>query len=1286
MKKGTVEIYPDFKVGRSKDLMTRGRAFYAIWDEEKGIWSTDEYDVQRLVDAELWKYRNEKAKSTDDSLCVKLLSDFSSNSWSAFRSYLNHISDNATQLDSKLVFANAPINKNDFVSKRLSYPLIPGKCDAYDELIGTLYHPEERAKLEWAIGAIVSGDSKTIQKFIVLHGATGAGKSTIINIIQKLFDGHWVAFDAKALTSANNSFAMEAFKTNPLVAIQHDGDLSRIEDNTKLNSIISHEDMTVNEKFKPSYTAKTNRFLFLGTNKPVKITDAKSGIIRRLIDVTPTGQKVSPDRYQVLVNKIDFELGAIASHCLEVYRDMGKNYYATYSPMSMILQTDIFFNFVEDNFEEFKQQDGVSLRRAFDMYKAYCDEALIEYKMQRHKFREELKSYFYEFSELIRIDGKQQRSYYSGFNISKFVSEVSKPEEKSTSLTLDSTISLLDDFLENEPAQYATKNGVPIKKWDKVNTTLSKIDTSKVHYVQPTNHHIVIDFDLTDSDGNKALDLNIDAAAKWPHTYSEVSKSGNGLHLHYIYDDDATKLSRVFSEGIEIKVFNGDSSLRRRLTMCNDIPIATINSGLPLKGEKMINFDTVKSEQGLRTLIIRNLKKEIHAGTKPSIDFINSILDEAYETGLVYDLTNMRPTIMAFANNSTNQSGYCLKLVCGMKFKSEEKEEEAIQNYEEDGLVFFDVEVFPNLFVVVWKPAGKPCVRMINPTAAEIENILKFKLIGFNCRRYDNHMLYACYIGYNNAQLYKLSKQLISNSRNGPFAEAYNLSYTDVFEFSSKKQSLKKFEIELGIHHHELGYDWDEPVPEDKWVKVAEYCDNDVIATEETFNARSEDFTARLILAELSTLTPNHTTQNHAARILFGKDPKPQSKFEYTDLSEMFPGYKYSFGKSMYRGEEVSEGGYVYSEPGMYTETPLLDIESLHPNSLILMNAFGPYTKNFEDVVKARVAIKHGDVKSARTMLDGILKPFLTDESKESLDKLSYALKIVINIVYGMTSAKFDNKFRDPRNVDNIVAKRGALFMIDLKHAVQEQGFTVAHIKTDSIKIPNATPEIIKFVSDFGAKYGYIFDHEATYEKLCLVNDSVYISKIAWAAKEKLIGTWSATGAQFAQPYVYKTLFSKEAVEFKDMCETKSVSTSLHLDINEDLNDDEHNYRFVGKVGLFCPIKLGAGGGMLMREKEGEYHAASGTKGYRWLESETVQKLEREEDIDRSYYAAMVDAAVAKISKFGDFEWFVSDGVDVAPWGPPCGSKQYPDCSDCPEYHNPDSIVKCKKGFDIVPF
>lgn len=138
----------------------------------------------------------------------------------------------------------------------------------------------------------MNGDSRKIQKFLVLYGPPGSGKSTVLNIVQKLFDGYWSVFDSKVLGSSSNAFALEAFKSNPLIAIQHDGDLSRIEDNTRLNSLVSHETMLVNEKFRSQYSSQFKCFMFLGTNKPVKITDAKSGLIRRLIDVEPTGEKI----------------------------------------------------------------------------------------------------------------------------------------------------------------------------------------------------------------------------------------------------------------------------------------------------------------------------------------------------------------------------------------------------------------------------------------------------------------------------------------------------------------------------------------------------------------------------------------------------------------------------------------------------------------------------------------------------------------------------------------------------------------------------------------------------------------------------------------------------------------------------------------------------------------------------------------------------------------------------------------------------------------------------------
>lgn len=1274
-KRGLVEVYPKFLVKRSKDLMIKGGNFYAVWDDETGLWSTDEYRAYELIDAEIEEtYEQLKAKSEDHIVPLYMWDDDSGSVEDWKRYTKKHCSDSYYQLDASLTFSNDIVKKSDHVSKRLPYPLEQGDFSSYDEMMSVLYSPEERKKIEWAIGAIVAGEAKDIQKFEVFYGAAGTGKSTVLNIIQQLFEGYYSVFDARALGSSNSAFALEPFACNPLVAIQHDGDLSKIEDNTRLNSIVSHEEMTVNEKYMRTYSNRFNCFLFMGTNRPVKITDAKSGIIRRLIDVSPSGDKLPFKRYLELTSRIKFELGAIAYHCREVYLS-DKHCYDDYIPTTMIGASNDFYNYVMDSYEIFEENNGTTLKAAWALYKEYCDDANVAYPYSMRAFKEELKNYFSEYYERGRDgDGNFIRNYYVGFKSDKFDYISYKVIDKPPSLKFDHTESLFDKEYAEAAAQYANEAGIPTRKWENVKTKLKDIDTSQVHYVKLPENHIVIDFDLKNKEGEKSYRKNLEAASKWPLTYAELSKSGSGIHLHYIYEGDVSKLSRLYDEDIEIKVFTGNSSLRRKLTKCNDIPIRTINSGLPLKGEtKVLDFDAVKSEKGLRALIERNLKKEIHPNTKPSIDFIFKILEDAYNSGLRYDVSDMHPKVLKLATSSTHNSQYCVGLVTKMKFKSDEPSDGKAP-YAKDLIIFFDVEVFPNLFVLVYKPEGKDCVKMINPAPSEVEELLKYKLIGFNCRRYDNHIMYARMMGYNNEQLYKLSQAIILGNKNSFFGEAYNLSYTDIYDFAAagNKKSLKKLEIEMGIHHQELGLRWDEPVPEELWSKVADYCINDVVATEEAFKYLKADWTARQILADLAGMTVNDTTNSLTTRIIFGKDRTPQNEFNYRNLAEpvtdlekpvieflktacpemmeskrfrksmlpYFPGYSYDAGVSTYRGEEVGEGGYVYAEPGMYTNVALLDVSSMHPHSAIAECLFGVrYTKAFREIVEGRVSIKHEAWDEVNKMLNGKLTPYIQKviNGEMTSKDLANALKTAVNSVYGLTAARFSNVFKDPRNIDNIVAKRGALFMVDLKHEVQKRGFTVAHIKTDSIKIPNATPDIIEFVMNFGKEYGYTFEHEATYEKMCLVNDAVYIAKYR-------DGDWTATGAQFAVPYVFKTLFSHEPIVFKDMCETKTVNTALYLDMNEGLPEGEHKYVFVGKAGLFCPIKPGCGGGELLRESgENKYASATGAKGYRWLESENVQAMGKEDAIDISYYNRLVDDAVDEIRKHGDFEWFVSD-------------------------------------------
>ena len=1225
---GMMEVRPNFINLKSRDIMLRDGDFVAVWNPKTGLWSKHENDVIDIIDNDVFDYVK---KSGIQNLFPRICRKDSDGVWRQYRQWSKNMVDTDHPLDRMPVFKDTILRQEDHVSYRLPYSLEEGEPTSWSKLVDTLYDPSERQKIEWTIGSVLTGDCRTIDKFLVFYGDPGSGKSTILNVMQRLFGDFCVPFDSESLAQRNNSFALSAFVDDPLVAIEHDGDLSRIETNTRLNSIVSNEVQLVNEKFKKPRSLRITTTLIMASNSPVKITDANSGIPRRLLDVSPSGRRLSIDEYTSVMDGVYQELGVIAKHCIDVYRSLGPNYYRNYRSKTMISETNPVFNFVSEMYSDWGRDDKVTLAKAYSDYKDYVDETGIQYRMPRYRFKTELGRYFREFHERVMIDGIHYRSLFVGLQSDKFENREYTPSPVKGDTWLDlkpGTPSVFDEHFAGCKAQYASEKGTPQKAWKYVDTTLNGIVPTDEHYVLMPEEYICIDFDLKGDNGEKDLNANFSAASAWPPTYAETSKSGSGIHLIYRYPVDKDTLAE-YSPGIEIKRFRGNASLRRRLSLHNGRGIEDYPGDLPAKAPKMINKKHVQDENHLRALIAKALRKEVHANTAPSVDFIKSILDEAYESGITYDVTDARNAVTSFAMSSTNQSDRCLKMVQQMHFMSEDKAEVA-----EDGngrIAFYDVEVFPNLFVVCYKFPGEEFVHFwTNPSVKAVKSLFDLRLIGFNNRKYDNHIMYAASLGYSNAELFEISQRIINNEKNATFREAYNLSYTDIYDFSTKKQSLKKWEIELGMMHQENNLPWDQPVPESQWDDVVEYCKNDVNATERVFDHLASDWGARKILAALSGLSVNDTTNQHTCALVFGKERRPdKSKFVYTDLSEMFPGYTFDkFKGSSYRGEDPGEGGYVYSEPGYYENVALLDVASMHPTSIEQLNLFGPYTQRYSELKQARVAIKHKDMDSLGNLFDGRLVEIAKDYD---LDELGKALKIPINSMYGLTSAKFDNPAWDPRNVDNIVAKRGALFMIDLKHYVQDElGLTVAHIKTDSIKIPGATPDDIQKVMDFGKRYGYDFEHEATYAKMCLVNKAVYIAKYESPHK----GEWTATGKQFQEPYVFKKLFTKKPIEFEDYVQTKQVKTAMYLKFPDGAK------HFVGKVGSFVPIKSERGGAELLRmNNEGEIKdAVVGTKGYHWKEAEMVRFMHQEQDVDTSYAEMLADEAKQAIEQFVDLE------------------------------------------------
>lgn len=1228
-------IEPDF-VYINKDLVCKGGSVYGYWYD--GLWRTDINKLIQIIDKETAEFSKEfRSRNENTVVNTRYMNSHGSSLMSKFREYTKNMPDSDIEFNKRIIFSDETPVREDYSTNQLSYTPHPGETPAFNEMFDLLYAPEEMTKIMWFIGAVLTNSMYRIQKFLFLYGGKGSGKGTILQVFKMLFEGYYTGIDLQKLTSGSE-FSTSGVKETQLL-IDDDADLYSIKDDTNLLKLTSHDPIIVNNKYQSTYSVTFKGLLVAASNQRFKVRNIDSGITRRAIVAEPTDNTHEYNYYMALMDKIPFELPHIAQNAIDIFNKLGEGYYQDYVPYDMMESTDLFYSFMREN--AVALGDQCTLKTASELYKLYLEDFEYDISGYKKRVRDELKRYYTTFFDQKKINGENVKNVYEGLKWKDlFPEELENPvlyrddvEDDRDSLieefALKEQQSSLDEIAATYPAQYTTSEGTPINAWDEVTTTLDDVDTNKLHYVRLPENHIVIDFDLVNEEGDKDLALSLKEARKFPDTYMELSRSGEGLHMHYIYDGDVGRLDSHYSEDIEIKVYRGKSSLRRKLTLCNDKDIRTISTGLPEKEETLDVYKDIEviswNEQKMRTAIKGNLEKRYHDSTKPSVDFIVKIFDDAIRDGVKYDLRDMRQDILAFASSSSNQAKYCIGAVSKIKYSTIESDDsDEIQRragsniIENEHLYFYDVEVFSNLFIVSFKQYGVDEVTSwINPTREQIVSLVEKPLVGFNNRRYDNHILYAALLGEDNLSLYRQSQRIIhdKNAGSGMYSGAYELSYTDIYDYcnAGNKKSLKKWEVDLGITHDEFELPWDQPVPEDMWERAAEYCENDVRATEAVFIETAPDYNARRILSTLSGLSMNSTTNQHTTAIIFEGDPKYKTDKElvYTDLSKEFPGYEYSFGKSSYRGEDPGEGGYVYAEPGVYENVALLDVSAMHPTSAIVMNSFGKYTQNFADLLEARVHIKYGEYDKARKVFDGKLAPFLDDES--SAKDLSNGLKTAINSVYGLTSASFDTAFKHKDNIDNIVAKRGALFMIDLKHAVQEQGYSVIHIKTDSIKIPNADDKIIKFVTEFGEKYGYKFDHEATYEKLALVNKSTYVSK-------ELDGEWEATGAQFKESYVFKVLFSGEEVEPKDFFITKEVkNASIHV-----------GGEFIGRIAEIYASKNGDDVRRVTEDKEGY---VSGTKGFKW-------KLSRDfinrDDIDMGYYNSLIDKAIKAIDKVGD--------------------------------------------------
>lgn len=1307
------EMYPDFTYKRTTDLIVKGGVFDAFWNGKE--WSKNQDDLIDHIDADVYREADKLKEINQDTLVnVKSMDRNSSGLMAIFEAYCKRQRSSDKVFNQKVLFADHEIVKTDYATYKLPFVPTPGEAPAFTELATTLYDEKELDKILWAMGALLTGKIAKIEKFLYLYGPKGTGKGTMITIIQNMMGEYAGSIDLQVLTGSTE-FATSQVQELPLL-IDSDTDLSKIKKEVNLLKLTSHEPIMKRNLYQTAYPVTFKGLLITASNERYVVKNKDSGLTRRPIVVHPSRRIVPQHQYSKLMKQIEFEYAQIAQMCIDKFEELGPSYYRDEIDVDMVAYSDKVLEFVRENADEMRK--GITLKRAADMYRAHLEDLGWDGKGAKRELKNRLGAYFDEFDEEIRVDGTKLYNYFHGFKEYEAFPEL-KPKKivaKSNQYILMDTYepNIFDKEGADWPAQYATQDEIPKQKWDDVTTTLKDLDPRRLHYVRVPMNHIVLDFDLKDpKTGEKSLDLNLEKASKYPDTYTEVSKSGKGVHMHYYYDGDVGMLANEIEPDIEIKVFSGKTALRRKYQRSNSLPITHISSGLPFKEEKKLALKDIEdiswTEKKLVGFVESAMGKKHHGATKPEVDFIYKVMTDAEQSGVKYDLSHLKNKVTAFALTSTNHKDYCFNLVMKIKW-STIPNEAAVESggshvIPDEKLHFFDIEVYPNLYVICWKQFGQKLNKWINPKPEMVEDLLNKPLVGFNNRKYDNHIVYNSYLGTSNSGLYQQSQGIINGNTQAMMQPAYGLSYADLYELQDVKQSLKKWEIQMindgtldkftsemigedinNLDHDEMEIPWDQPVPENMFERVAEYCGHDVIWTEILWRSDhgQAPYFARKIMSELTYMPINTKTQTLAEKFLFGDDPRPQDKFVWYDLAEEFPGYtfdKFRKPQSDYNGLNPSEGGYVYSEPGVYRFVGLLDVESLHPHSLIAINYFGPYTGKFAALVKCRMFIKHGDMDAAAHAFDEVdpelsakLKPYLED--KAMAGALAHAMKIIINIVYGMTSASYDNKFRHPGNIDNIVAKRGALFMMMVKQKLNEAGFNVIHVKTDSFKIPDLEPnsarekEAYDLVQSYAHDFGYNFDYEANFSRLALVNKAVIIGEHGpkgdeWMSPkyEKSIGHWEAIGAQYAMPYVYKKLFTGEVIEESDYPIFKSAKSSIFLgdtfvgknaNVYPSLSGRE--LMRTGEVDISKrvqtqwlkgtdPVKAAAHVGIPVEEYERivnnnfqpemvtTYNSVTGTKGFKW---ELWNNFKGIDDLDIGYYEKLVEEGADNIYKVGD--------------------------------------------------
>ena len=369
--------------------------------------------------------------------------------------------------------------------------------------------------------------------------------------------------------------------------------------------------------------------------------------------------------------------------------------------------------------------------------------------------------------------------------------------------------------------------------------------------------------------------------------------------------------------------------------------------------------------------------------------------------------------------------------------------------------MFFDIEVFKYNAMVVFKDENKKLLRVFHNNFKGLLDFIKGKvLVGFNNYHYDDFILHAMIEQKSNKQIKELNDRIISG-------ESMRLKYRKFESLDTYQQldvsnpSLKKIEGNMGrmILESSVPFSLDRELTEEEFYQVLEYCCYDVDMVVELFEMRMKSyFKPKFSLVDMygdeKAIRWNTTTIS--GNLLLKKKSQKWSniriKEEFlelvpADVKEMWLERAQDFStKKTNKTITINEFGNeiifgfgglhgVHTEIKKQKKIKLLDVTSMYPNIILILNILGEASQKYKSILDRRLAIKH-------------------------VDKiLSEALKLILNSVYGNLNNEYSLLYNPNGALSVCVYGQIALYELCKRIAPYS---TILNINTDGVAfIPN---------------------------------------------------------------------------------------------------------------------------------------------------------------------------------------------------------------------------------------